>query len=123
MHDTINTINIAVYYVKVVKRVNPKSSHHKNNFYFFNFVSIWDDGCLLNLLCNHFMMNVRQIIMLYTLNLYCCVSNYISIKLDEKLNWDKIKKIKPIDVILKLQTSKNKEEEHFQTHFTRPGLT
>ena len=28
MYNTINIINI-VMYVKVVKRVNPKSSHHK----------------------------------------------------------------------------------------------
>ena len=42
MYDTINTINIAIYYVKVVKRVNPKSSHHKEKYFFcfFNFVSI-----------------------------------------------------------------------------------
>ena len=41
-------------YMEVVKRVNPKSSHHKEkkNFYF---VSIWDDGYSLN--CgNYFMM-------------------------------------------------------------------
>ena len=37
-------------YMKVVKRVNPKSSHHKENFffYFFNFMSIGNDGCSLN---------------------------------------------------------------------------
>ena len=35
-------------------------------FYFFNFVSLWDEGCSLNL----FHDVVSQIIMLYTLNLY-----------------------------------------------------
>ena len=39
-------------YMKVTKRVNSKSSHHEEEFifYFFNVKSIWDDGCLLNLL-------------------------------------------------------------------------
>ena len=38
-------------YMRVVKRVNPKSSHHKEIFFnFFNFVSLWDDGYSLNLL-------------------------------------------------------------------------
>ena len=31
--------------MKVVKNVNLKSSHHKGNFfYFFNIISLWDDG-------------------------------------------------------------------------------
>ena len=49
----INIINVAVCYIqKFVKRVKPKSSHHKEKtfFYFFKFVSVWDDGCSLNLL-------------------------------------------------------------------------
>ena len=35
-----------------VKRVNPKGAHHKESifFYFFPFVSVWNDGCSLNLL-------------------------------------------------------------------------
>lgn len=38
-------------YTQVVNRVNLKSSHHIQSFlYFFNFIAIWDDGCLLNLL-------------------------------------------------------------------------
>ena len=32
-------------YMKVVKNVNLKNSHHKGNFfYFFNIISLWDDG-------------------------------------------------------------------------------
>ena len=39
-------------YMKVVKKVNPTSSHHKkeNVFFFFYSVSIWDDECSLNIL-------------------------------------------------------------------------
>ena len=38
-------------YMKL-KRVNPKSSHHKEKyvFFLFNFISVWDDGYSLNLL-------------------------------------------------------------------------
>ena len=37
-------------YMKV-KKVNPKSSHHKKIFfYFLNFMYIWDDGYSQNLL-------------------------------------------------------------------------
>ena len=38
-------------YMKI-KRVNPENSHHKERkfFYLFCFVSIWDDGCSVNLL-------------------------------------------------------------------------
>lgn len=49
--------------MKVVKRVNPKHSHHKENnmcaylyfssiriFYFSKEVCAWDDGCSLNVL-------------------------------------------------------------------------
>ena len=63
-------------YMKIVKKVNPKSSRHKEKeyfFYFFNFVSIWDDRCSLTYCDKHFMMYVGQIIMLYMLNLYSAV--------------------------------------------------
>ena len=49
MYNMINIIDTAAY-MKVLKRLNPKSSHHKEKIFFFYFVSIWDDGCLLNLL-------------------------------------------------------------------------
>ena len=61
-------------HMKVVKRVNSKCSHQiELNFsYFFDFASIWDDGCSLT--CDiHFMMYVSQIIRLYTLNSYSAV--------------------------------------------------
>ena len=47
-------------HMKVVKGVNPKSSHHRGKyfFYLFNFVSVWDDECSLNLCDSHFMMYV-----------------------------------------------------------------
>ena len=32
-------------YLKVVKRVDPKTSHHKEKTFFFFFVSMWDGGC------------------------------------------------------------------------------
>ena len=35
--------------MKVANRVNPKSSHHKGNIFPFNFVSIGDDECSVNL--------------------------------------------------------------------------
>ena len=46
----MKNINTAVY-LTVVKRVNQKSSYHihTNIFYFFNFVSMCDDGCSLNI--------------------------------------------------------------------------
>ena len=43
----INVINPADYISECW--VNPKSSDHKEIF-FFDFVSIWDDRCSLNLL-------------------------------------------------------------------------
>ena len=76
MYNMINTIDTAVCYIwKLLNRVNPKSSHHKEKtlfFYFFNFVSIWDDGCSLNLLWSSF-RDISHIIMLYTLNSYSAV--------------------------------------------------
>ena len=63
-------------HMKVVKRVNPKSSHHKEKIllcYFFNFVSIWDDECPLNVLWSSF-HDISQTIMLYTLNSYSAQS-------------------------------------------------
>ena len=44
---------------------------------------MWDDGYLLNLLWEYFMMCVSQMIGLYILNLYMPYVNYISIKLEE----------------------------------------
>ena len=66
-------------YMKVVKRVKPKSSHHKEKtfFYFFKFVSLWDDGCSLNVLLWSF-HDVSQIIMLYNLNFYSAAYKYFS---------------------------------------------
>ena len=57
-------------YVKV-KRIEPKNSYPKKKIvfsYFFNFVSMWDDGCLLNLLwklfhdickSNHYVVHLK----------------------------------------------------------------
>ena len=66
MYSMINVINTAVKLcMKVVKKVNPKSSYHTK--YFLNSLILYlgDDGCSLNLLCNNFMM-LSQIITLYT---------------------------------------------------------
>lgn len=40
-------------YIKV-KRVNPKSFYHMEKMFFFYLISIWDDGCSLNLLWESF---------------------------------------------------------------------
>ena len=51
MYNVMIVINTAICYAKVL-RVNPKNSHHKENIfsYFFNSVSIFDDGCLTELI-------------------------------------------------------------------------
>ena len=59
-------------YMKV-KRVSPKSFHHKEKNYFFYFVSTWDNGRSLNLLWSSFHDYVSQISMLYVLNLFSAV--------------------------------------------------
>jgi len=50
MPGIINTVICHLW--TVVKRINPKSFHHRNIFLkcFFYFVSIWDDGCSLQVL-------------------------------------------------------------------------
>ena len=35
MYSKINIINTAICYMKVVKRVNPKSYNYKENYFFF----------------------------------------------------------------------------------------
>ena len=54
-----------------ILEINPLSVA---SFDFFNFLSVSDDGFLLNWLSNHFMIYITQIIILYTLNLYCYMS-------------------------------------------------
>ena len=51
MYNVMIVINTAICYSKVL-RVNPKNSHHKENIfsYFFNSVSIFDDGCFTELI-------------------------------------------------------------------------
>lgn len=60
-----------------LKRVKPKSSHHKENLfsYFFNSVSLCNDGCSLDGVIhdNHLVMSVSQIMMLCTWNLHGAV--------------------------------------------------
>ena len=59
-----------MFYMRVVKRGNPWSSHYKEKkiFFPFYFVSISDDGCSY---CGYYrMMHVNQIIILYTLKLH-----------------------------------------------------
>ena len=44
-HDEHNE-HCCMLYRKIVKRINPKSSHHKEkDLFFLNFVSIQDDEC------------------------------------------------------------------------------
>ena len=40
MYKMINIINTAVSQIKVVKRVNPVSSHHKGKIFFFYFFNV-----------------------------------------------------------------------------------
>jgi len=62
-----------MFHMKVVKRANPKSFHHKEKiiFYFFNLASVWDDRSSLNLLwqykLNHYAERLHDIC---KLNLY-----------------------------------------------------
>ena len=74
-----------VLYLKVVKSKSDEfSSQGKNTFfYFFNFISLQDDGCSLNFL-QSLLHDVSQTIMLYTLNLHSAICQFISIKLEEK---------------------------------------
>ena len=43
MYSMINIINIAVRYMRKLLGEQILSSQHKETF--FNFVSLWDDGC------------------------------------------------------------------------------
>ena len=58
--------------MKVVKTVNPRSSHHKEK-YFFLFFHLCEMINVHETCGNHFMIYGSQIIMLYTLNLYSAV--------------------------------------------------
>jgi len=88
MYNIINIINIAVCYIwKLLKEKSLRFLITKKTFfYFFNFVSIWDEGCLLNLLWQSF-HDVSQIIMLYTLNLYSAVCQLYLNKTGIKIIW------------------------------------
>ena len=63
----MNTISTDVYYIGIYSlvRESNSSNHKKVFFYLFNFVSIWDDECSLNLLfhSNHFMMYASNYIL------------------------------------------------------------
>lgn len=69
-------------HVKIIKRVNPKSSHHRKNIFFFLIllsfiISFICDGIHLTYCHNHFMMYTTQIIMYYAVYLkftQCCMS-------------------------------------------------
>ena len=72
--------------MKVVQRVNPKSSHHKEKtfLYFFNFCIHEMMDVPLTYCGHHFMMCISQIIMLYTLNLYSAVCQLYLNKIGRK---------------------------------------
>lgn len=73
--NRIAIVNTAVWYTgELLKRGNPKSSHH-NEIFFFLFillftVSIWEEWCLLNYFGNHLRLYVNQTIMLFAWNLH-----------------------------------------------------
>ena len=79
--------------MKAVKRVNPKSSHHKKKkfsisliLYLYEMAGIHETYC-----DNHFMMYVSQFIMLSTLNLYIAVCQlYLKLKEKTKLKSEDI---------------------------------
>ena len=87
-------------YMKVVKIVNPKSSHHKEKTFFLFQVSIWDDGFSLNSLGYYWVGQkvdseffircmLSQIIMLYTLKLYSAVCHLYLNKTGRKKDVEK----------------------------------
>ena len=53
MINIVNTVVLHIYetfLMKLFKKVNHESSHHKKVFFhFLNFISMWDDGCSPNL--------------------------------------------------------------------------
>lgn len=57
---------------KIIKGVNPKSSHHKEECYFPSFLSyLYEAMDVSPTHCgHHFMIHVNQIIMLYALDVY-----------------------------------------------------
>ena len=83
-------------YRKVVKRVNPKTSHHIQIFsYFFNFYVMMDihEAC-----CdNHLMICMNQIIMiimLYILSLHTAVCQLYLNKTERKISSSHVRKVK-----------------------------
>ena len=75
-------------YEKAVKRVNPQSSHHKEKHYFYIFkifVSIWDDGCSLNLSLESFHDAWKSSYYVVHLRIIQCCVKYISIKLEGEI--------------------------------------
>ena len=77
MYNMINIISTAVcyLYMKVVKRVNPKSSHHKEkNFSISLILHLYEMVDVHCTYCDqHVMMYVKSHHLLYTLNLYSVV--------------------------------------------------
>lgn len=69
-YNVINIIDTAVCYIRKLLE-NPKSSHDKENFFLFNFVSKGDDGCSLAIIFSY----VSQIMYAVQLKLVqCCMS-------------------------------------------------
>ena len=82
MYNMINIINPAVHSTwKLLREWILRIYIKRKNifFYFFNVLSIWGDGCSLNILWSSFHHDVSQIIMLYTLNLAVVYINYVLI--------------------------------------------
>ena len=70
--------------INAVKRVNPNSAHYKEKIFFISLILyLYEIINTLNVLWQSF-HDVSQIIMLYALNLYSAVCQYISGKLKEK---------------------------------------
>ena len=83
-HNKYNQ-HCCMLYVKVVKRVNPKSSDHKKFFLnSFNFISIGDNGYSPNYCNNNIAMNIHQIITLYILNFYTTICQSYFSKTERK---------------------------------------
>lgn len=66
MMTIINTTVLVGYSEKLVKRLDPKSSHHKKKIFFF--LCLPDVSWIYS--GDDFTIYVNQVIMLYTLNLY-----------------------------------------------------
>ena len=71
MHNMMTIVNTLCDIQETVKRIDPKSFHHKENFFFVLYQYKMMD---VNYCDKHFTTYENQIFMLYTLSLYRWIS-------------------------------------------------